>query len=394
MPPTSPAFPRERAAKRAHLLAAVEAIREVVAAGAEEGERLRTLPPATVRALVGSGLLALKVPESLGGAEADPVTQLEVLEALTAVEASAGWCLMVATTAVGLPAGFLPDDAVVKILAGGRVPLAAIAILPTGTATPVDGGYRLTGRWPFASGVRHAEWLTAGVMVRRDAGDPGERHVAVLPAAAAEIHDNWRVAGLEGTGSSDFSVTDCFVPDAFVWNPVTAAPRRGGPLFRLGLPAFVAYEHVAFALGVARRALDAAAELARSKARGLVPSPLAARAAFQARLGEGEIRLGAARAGAIALFEAAWGVVGAGGTLSRREQAQLRSVATHATEVSVDIVTGLFRAAGGGALYRDGVLQRCLRDINAGAQHLMVSDSAYERLGQILLGFPDVDPMG
>jgi alkylation response protein AidB-like acyl-CoA dehydrogenase len=259
----------------------------------------------------------------------------------------------------------------------------------------VDGGYRLTGRWPFASGVRHAEWLTAGVMVRRDAQDPGERHIVVIPAAAAEIHDNWQVAGLEGTGSSDFSVADCFVPAAFAWNPATAAPRRGGALFRLGMPAFVAYEHVAFALGITRRALGAAALLAQSKSRGLVAaSPLAARAAFQARLGEGEIRLRAVRAGAIELFEAAWTTVSAGGTLTRRQQSELRSVATYATETAVEVVTGLFRAAGGGALYRAGVLQRCLRDINAAAQHLMVSDSAYERLGQILLGFPDVDPMG
>jgi alkylation response protein AidB-like acyl-CoA dehydrogenase len=391
----SAGFPTERLAKRAHLLAAVEAIREVVAAGAEEAERLRTLPLATVRALADSGLFALKVPEALGGAEADPVTQLEVLEALTHIDASAGWCLMVATTAVGLPAGFLADEAVDRILAGGRIPPAAVAILPSGIATPVAGGYRLTGRWPFASGVRHAEWLTAGAMVRRDAQDPGERHIVVIPAAAAEIHDNWKVAGLEGTGSSDFSVTDWFVPAAFACNPPTAAPRRGGALFRLGMPAFVAYEHVAFALGVTRRALGAAAELAHSKARGLVPaSPLAARAAFQARLGEGEIRLRTVRAGAIELFDAAWAAVAAGGSLTRRQQSELRGVATYATETAVEIVTGLFRAAGGGALYRTGVLQRCLRDINAGAQHLMVSDSAYERLGQIVLGFPDVDPMG
>jgi alkylation response protein AidB-like acyl-CoA dehydrogenase len=266
--------------------------------------------------------------------------------------------------------------------------------MPTGTATPVDGGYRLTGRWPFASGVRHAEWLTAGVMVRRGEREAGERHIAVIPAAAATIHDNWQVAGLEGTGSSDFSVTDGFVPAAFVWS-VAAPPRRGGALFRLGMPAFVAYEHVAFALGVGRRALEAAAALALTKARGIVTaSPLSGRAAFQALIGEGEIRLRAARAGAVELFEGAWAAVGAGQTLSRRQQAELRSVATHATETAVDVVTGLFRAAGGGALYRSGVLQRCLRDINAGAQHFMVSDSAYERLGQILLGFPDVDPMG
>lgn len=391
----SQAFPTERAAKRAHLLGAADSISKVVAAGAEEGDRLGTLPPATVAALVGCGLLALKVPEALGGAEADPVTQLEVLEAVTRAEPSAGWCLMVATTAIGLPAGFLPDEAVAAIFEAGRIPPAAVAILPTGVATPVTGGYRLTGRWPFASGVRHAEWLTAGAMVRRDGEEPGERCIVAIPASAAEIHDNWKVAGLEATGSCDFSVRDHFVPEIFAWNPATAAPRRGGALFRLGMPAFVAYEHVAFALGVARKALDAAAELAQSKMRGLVTtSSVANRAAFQATLGEAEVRLRLIRAGALDLFEQAWSEVTQGHALSRRQQAELRSAATYATDTAVEIVTALFRAAGGGALYRSGMLQRCFRDINAGAQHLMVSDSSYERLGQILLGFPDVDPMG
>lgn len=77
------------------------------------------------------------------------------------------------------------------------------------------------------------------------------------------MHDNWKVAGLEATGSCDVSVRDCFVPAGFAWNPATATPRRGGALFRLGMPAFVAYEHVGFALGVARKSLDAATGLAR-----------------------------------------------------------------------------------------------------------------------------------
>lgn len=391
-----PTFPRERAARRAALLNTVERIGGVITAGAEEGERLRTLPPATVQAFRDSGLLALKVPESLGGIEADPVTQLEVLEAVTRLDASAGWCLMVATTAIGLPAGFLPDAAVATILAGGRVPTAAVAIAPTGVATPASGGYRLSGRWPFASGVRHAEWLTAGCWVRRDGQDPGVRHVAVFPAAAAQIHDNWSVAGLEGTGSNDFSVTDLFVPAEFAWNLAGAAPRRGGALFRLGMPAFVTYEHVAFALGVSRRALDTSFEIARTKRRGMGdrPEAMAGRARYHARLGESEVRLRAVRAGAIELFEEAWRVASAGQVPDRRLQAETRSMAVHATETAAEIVTGLFRAAGGGALYRSGVLQRCFRDLSAGAQHFMVSDSAYERLGQILLGVPDVDPMG
>ena len=382
-------------ARRAAVLAAVERMRDVLVAGAEEAERLRTLPPATVQALRDSGLLALKVPESLGGIEADPVTQLEVLEAVTRLDASAGWCLMVATTAIGLPAGFLPDAAVKTLLADGRVPTAAVAIAATGVATPVEGGYRLSGRWPFASGARHAEWLALGCWVRRDAQDPGARHVAVLPAADAEIHDNWSVAGLEGTGSNDVSVKDLFIPADFAWS-LSAPPRRGGALFRLGMPAFVAYEHVAFALGVARRALEASLELAATKRRGMgaAPDSISGRARYQALLGESEVRLRAVRAGAIELFEEAWRLASAGQVPDRRLQAETRSMAVHATEVAAEIVTGLFRAAGGGALYRSGVLQRCFRDLSAGAQHFMVSDSAYERLGQIVLGVPDVDPMG
>jgi alkylation response protein AidB-like acyl-CoA dehydrogenase len=123
-------------------------------------------------------------------------------------------------------------------------------------------------------------------------------------------------------------------------------------------------------------------------------TPLSERARFHAVLGGGEIRVRAARAGAIELFEAAWSDALAGRTPDRRRQTEVRSAAVHATEVAAEVVTALFRAAGGGALYRTGVLQRCLRDINAAAQHFVVSDSAYERLGQIMLGVPDVDPMG
>ena len=266
-------------------------------------------------------------------------------------------------------------------------PAAAVAIMPTGTATPVDGGYRLSGRWPFASGVRHAEWLTAGCRVRRDAQDPGERHIVVFPAAAAEIHDNWQVAGLEGTGSNDFSVTDLFVPADFAWNPATARPRRGGALFRLGMPAFVAYEHVAFALGLdapgSRRRRGAGG---RSGAASTRPRPWPS--APRSRLCSARARSGCAWcAQAQSSSSRPPGSRScAGDPLTRRQQAELRSVAVHATETAVEIVTGLFRAAGGGALYRTGVLQRCLRDIHAGAQHFMVV--------RLRVRAPGADPAG
>jgi alkylation response protein AidB-like acyl-CoA dehydrogenase len=377
---------------RRALLDAVDRIRDVVAAGADEAERLCTLPAATVAALRDAGLLGLKLPSVLGGAEADPVTQIEVIEALTTVDASAGWCLMVGATTVALPAVFLGDGAVAAMFTDGRMPLAAGCYMPTGRAVAAPGGFRVTGRWAFASGIRHAAWVSGTAWVVRDGTQTDERRVFVVRTGEVEIHDTWHVAGLRGTGSCDFSVQDHFVPEAFTWDIERAEPRRGGPLYRLGLPGFVTNEHAAFALGVARRALDAVAALAASKARGPRPAPLAARATFQRFVGEAELRLRAARALAIQLNEAAWTTVRDGGRLTARQHAELRCAAVLATETALDVTTRAFRFAGGGALYDASVLQRCLRDLNAGAQHFMVSDSAYEGLGQLRLGLPG-EPM-
>jgi indole-3-acetate monooxygenase len=381
-----------RAATRRTLLDAVDGVRGVVAAGADEAERLRTLPAATVTALKESGLLALKLPAVLGGAEADPVTQIEIIEALSAIDASAGWCLMVGATTGALPGVFLGDEAVTAMFPGGEMPLAAGCYMPTGHAIAAPGGFRVTGRWAFASGIRHAAWVSGTAWVVRDGTQTDARRVFVVRTADVEVHDTWHVAGLRGTGSCDFSVKDHFVPDTFTWDIEQAQPRRGGPLYRLGLPGFVTNEHAAFALGVARRALDVVTALAGSKARGVKPSLLARRATFQRFRAEAELRLRAARALAIELNEAAWTTVRDGGRLGAREHAELRSVAVLATEAALDITSRAFRFAGGAAVYESSALQRCLRDLSAGAQHFMVSDSAYEGLGQLLLGLPG-EPM-
>ena len=382
----------DRAATRRALLDAVERVRPVVTNGADEAERLRTLPPATVTALRDSGLLALKLPAVLGGAEADPVTQIDVIEALSAIDPSAGWCLMVGATTAALPGVFLDDDAVELIFDGGRMPLAAGCYMPTGHAIAEPGGFRITGRWAFASGIRHAAWVSGVAWVVRDGAQTAERRVFVVRTAEVDLHDTWHVAGLRGTGSCDFSVKDHFVPEAFTWEIEHAQPRRGGALYRLGLPALVTNEHAAFALGVARRALDAVTALAAGKSRGLKPAPLVGRATFQRFVGEADLRLRAARALAVELNEAAWTTVDLGGRLTARQHAELRSAAVLATEVALDVTTRAFRFAGGSALYDTSILQRCLRDLNAGAQHFMVSDSAYEGLGQLVLGLPG-EPM-
>jgi len=387
------AFPVERAAKREALLDAVARVTPPLVAHAAEAEKLGTLPQATVDALDEAGLFRLKLAAVLGGAEADPVTQFDVLEALARVDASAAWCTMVGATTLTLPAVYLPDESVAKIFAAGRIPRAAGVYMPIGRAVPVPGGYRVSGRWPFASGVRHSQWMSAAARVVRDSAATPERRTVVFPTESAIVHDNWHVAGLQGTGSCDFSLDDLFVAEEFSWDAETAEPRRGGPLYRLAMPGFVANEHAAFALGVARRALDVFVDVAKAKTRGVVPSVLAGRPAVQRLVAKADLEMKAARALAVEVYEGAWQMVCAGGTPPPAMQAELRAVAVHATDVAVDVVTRVFRAAGGSALYLDHPLQRCLRDLHGAAQHFIVSESAYEGRGQFMLGVATAHPM-
>ncbi len=387
-------FPTDRDEKHRVLMDAVESVRGTLEAGTEESEETATLPQASVDALYDSGLFRLKLPHVLGGAEADLVTQLDVLEAISRIEPSAGWCLMIGAASLGGLGAFLPDEAIDELFVDGNPPRTAGVFAPFGQAVPVDGGYRLNGRWSFASGVRHSQWISAGArVVTEKEGYPPQVRV-VIPTADVKIHDNWQVMGLRGTGSCDFSVEDLFVPDRFAWDVSLTEPLRGGAMYRLGRPGFVTNEHSAFALGVGRLALDAVTEVAASKMRGYnSTSLLANRAAFQRTLSESDLRLRAARALNVEILEEAWQTVCQGHTPGPALQAQMRSVCTYTTDVAADVATQAFRYGGGSAMFTSSILQRCLRDINAGAQHQMVSDAAYENHGQFLLGLPDATVM-
>ena len=398
------AFPVDRKENCRVLMDAVEDVRDILEAGAEEGEETATLPQASVDALYDSGLLRLKLLHVLGGAEADLVTQLDVLEAVSEVDASAGWCLMIGAASLGGVGAFLHEDAVSEIFADGHPPRTAGVFAPFGRAVPVEGGYLLSGRWSFASGIRHSDWISAGARVITEeraspAGNDGRMGMAAQVRATirtsdVKIHDNWHVMGLRGTGSCDFSVQDLYVPTEFAYDVSLTEPLRGGAIFRLGRPAFVTNEHSAFALGVARRALNTVLDVGASKTRGYTSAnPVARRPAFQRMLSECDLKLRAARALNVEVLESAWDTVCGGQPPGPLLQTQMRSLCSYTTDVAAEVVTQAFRFAGGSALFDSSIMQRCLRDINAGAQHQMVSDAAYENHGQFMLGLPEATVM-
>jgi alkylation response protein AidB-like acyl-CoA dehydrogenase len=199
------------------VVAAAHNLAPQIRAAREELETTRQLPPPLVHALAAAGLLQLHLPRSMGGWELPPLTAFRAIEALSQLDGAVGWCAMIAT-AFSLSAGWLRAE-VGRTLCGQPPDLrVAGSIRPQGQAYPVAGGYRIRGRWTFASGIPHAHWLSCPCVVMEGErprvtsdGTPETRDMWI-PAAAATIEDTWSVVGLCGTGSHDFRVDNVFVP--------------------------------------------------------------------------------------------------------------------------------------------------------------------------------------
>ena len=298
-----------RSLERTALLALVERVRPTALAHADASERGRTLARPVVEALRESGLFAMAVPRALGGVECDPLTQLEVFEAMARADTSAGWSLMIGALTTALAGAYLPAAGRAAVFATPH-PICVGLQQPVGVARRVPGGYVLTGRWPFGSGVRHADWVLSGAVVEPEptaapAGPP-EMITAAVPADRVQIEDTWDAAGLRGSGSDHYRMEGVFVTEDFVYTFPTAARRAGGPLFGLPLIAVLTPAHVGFALGTARRALDEIIDLAPRRQKIWTRLPLGGHAAFHMDLGRAEARLGAARAYAFEVIGMMW----------------------------------------------------------------------------------------
>ena len=378
---------------REELLAEVDAIAPVLMEHAPLSEKLGRMDAPSIEAVRSTRLLQLSAPCELGGLEVDPVTEILILEALARIDGSAGWTIGILT--VNRVAGaYLPLAAARQIFAKGVPPFAG-ALLPKGQAEPVVGGYRVRGRWPFASGIHHADWILATAFVAGSPQPEGLRTV-VLSRGQVLVHDNWQVAGLRGTGSCDFSVEDVLVPEDMTFSfmdLVRGNAVTGGALVRLGVPALISPFHIGIALGIARRALDEITTQAIEKGRGFPPSTLQTHPHFQFGLGKAEMELASARALALQLFADLYAEAQGGRTPLPPRQAEARAAASYVTEVAQRVTTVAFQAAGGGALFDANPLQRCFRDISAAGQHFMVSQTAYRALGQFKLDQPDANPM-
>jgi indole-3-acetate monooxygenase len=367
-------------------LEAVAALAPVIAARSEEIERGRRLPPDLVDELTAAGCFRTLVPRSHGGAQLDLPVEMRVIEELARADGSVGWTVMIGCLAPVL-FGRLPRATFDALYAGGPDVILAGTVKPSGVATPVDSGFRVSGQWAFASGCQHSHWFVAHSVV--DDGRQPPIRMMVLPAAEVEIKDTWSVVGLCGTGSHDFVVHDAFVPAerSFVlWDE----PCLDVALLRIPELSLSSLRGGAVAVGVADGALGEVTSLATGKVPLFSDVTLAANPLFQNQLADADAQLRAARSLLYADAETAWATAVAGTPFTPEHRARIRATATWVTRTAASVVDMAYAAGGGTSIYSASPLQRRLRDIHALTQHFAVRADTLTKAGAVLAG-QDID---
>lgn len=352
-------------------------------------EQARRVDPTLWATMGKQGYFRMLAPKAYGGLEADVSTFVSVLEALAIGDAATAWCVMTAAT-TGLLTAYLPPAGAAELLEDKDAGFAGV-FAPMGRAKPVEGGYLLSGRWPFCSGCENAAWRTGGALVMTDSGPrltpsgAPEVRAMFFSAADSEVIDTWHVAGLSGTGSHDLEVKDLFVPSARTACLTEDTPLPGA-LFRVPPFALLALGVASVGLGIARAALDACTAQVTAP-RGL-GKPRCADGHVQMELVLAESELRAARAFVIEVADRVMRAAEQHEAIPLSERALLRMAASHATRASAAAVDRAYEAAGGSAIYTKNPLQRHHRDIHTVTQHVMVSPSARKLAGRAWLSLP------
>jgi alkylation response protein AidB-like acyl-CoA dehydrogenase len=374
------------------VLPRVRALAPLLEAAAPEIEANRRLTAAVLAALKGAGLFRLLVPRSLGGAELPLAAYAAVLEEVAKADASTAWCLS-QNGGICREAAFLPRAAAREIF--GDPDMAVAWGNGPASAIEVEGGFRLTGRWGFASGVHHATWLgchecpviAEDGQPKLDAGGAPRRCVLFFRPAAADVTDAWQVSGLCGTGTDTISVTDLFVPREYSG---ADAPFDDGTLYLFNNTNIFAVGFASVALGIARATLDAFRTLAITKTPRGISGVIREQPVAQVRLAESEAVLRSARTFLHQTVADVWEEASETKMLSLESRVLLRLATTYAIHRAAEVVDSAYYAAGATAIFNSEAFERRFRDMHAATQHIQAREDHYQSAGQYFFGLdPD-----
>jgi indole-3-acetate monooxygenase len=359
------------------LVDAARAAAPAIVAARDEIERSGALPNALVERLRLAHLFELWLPAALDGPELHPIDLVRIIEILAAADGSVGWCAGVAAT-LSVLAGSLDSDVAREIF--GSHGIAAGAFRPKGRAVPVAGGFRVTGRWEYGSGILHSTWVAVHCLTGN------EMRFMFVPVHDVEVISSWDVAGLRGTGSHDFRIDGVFVPNDHTAAAFAAAPHARGRLYQIPLLSLSTTSLAAVCLGIARAAIDALIALAATKTPTGSADMLRHKPRAQFAAGRAEALVRAARAGLHEALRQQWDAAATGAARAIDARVTSRLACAYAAEASAQAVDLVYGAAGGSALFEANSIARAFRDVHAATQHIGLSNDNYEHAGAVLFG--------
>ena len=383
------------------LVRAAAELMPVIRGYRDEIDRAQRLPKALVERCHAAGFYRLVRPRELGGLQVDPLTYLRVVELLAEAAGSVGWNLCNNNIAQLVTLG-LPDEGIQEIYGhGGDVAIAGTAVQGGGRAVPVEGGYRVTGRWPFGTGCQESAWMLGSFQIldgdqpRRSPDGASVYWRGVFQRSEAQIVEgSWDVAGLRATGSFDWTVDDVFLPER------RTMVHAGVPLdnqwshwpgisYALPAQAWVGPHHSAVITGIARAGIDGLIELAREKTPRGRTGRLCENPQVQDAVGRADAMLNAGRAYRTAMITELWNTVAAGAETTLEQRARCRLAAVHAADSAREAMDLVYRQGGSTSYRRESRLAECWRDLHVVGQAVTLAPEWYPMGGRVFL---NMDP--
>ena len=373
------------------LLKTVEGMLPAIREAAADIDAKLTLPEWLVQQLADAGVFRMLLGKEHGGLEVDPVTTTKVIEAISSANASVGWVAMILSATPYWVAAYLGDGVDREFFRVDPPVIIGGTLVPHGRAVKTEGGWRLSGQWPFASGCNHANWMSTGSWmydgdepILEENGSPMWR-LFLIPASSCKILDTWHTTGLRGTGSHDYTMEDVFVPDRLVIkHPAQGKPRRTEPYY--SYPGMSVPMMSAVSLGAAQAAVDGLNELLREKVDRRNSRPVSGDLEKQVDLAKTEFLVGSARAYLYDNLGQVWALVQEGKEIPRELRGRLRTACTGAVTASIQAVDLAYAAAGATSIYTSSDLERCFRDVHTAAAHAFVRPATLADGGKLLLG--------
>ncbi|HCP55419.1 MULTISPECIES: acyl-CoA dehydrogenase family protein [Pseudomonas] len=361
---------------------AFKAVLEEVRQRREEFDALGHVPADIIERLKAVGIYRAATPKCFGGDAIPPADFLQMIELIAEADGSAGWVASFGSASTYLAA--LPVESQAKLYANSPDLVFAGGLFPIQPAEAVEGGWKVSGNWKFASGCKGADVLGVGI----GGGQGGKPRTALFPADQVEIVENWDVVGLKGTGSHDLRIQGQVVSDE--WTFIRGGkPTIDEPLYRYPTIAYAAQVLAVVNLGLARAALDELNQMASGRTGATGAPKLADRAYFRVETAKIEADLRAARGFFYESTTQVWDSILAGHPVTNEQVSLLRLSAAHMARVGANVVQRAYTLAGIVAIYSRHPLQRYLRDSMVVTQHAFLGEGIYDGAGSVMLG---VDP--